>query len=296
MRRFVLGLLPLLLAGALRADDVRLKNGKTFAGVIATERGDMVDVQIPGGTLSLTKSSVLEIVRAESPYSQYLERAATLRRTGADARAWLLLARWAGEHELAGAAREAALEAAKLDPQLADLAPLMRGLGYEYDDTSERWLPLAEAMQNRGMVLADGQWMTKEEAADFYRGQAEAARDLRHQRDVESLQSAAAQMSLAAAEMAMTQANGANGYGYGGSGAYDYWYDGYVWPAAWYPGFFPNRPRFPDHRPPRGPHPTPHAANPQSGGGMKLDAVTRQPGSLFPAAGRPGAHPRVPHR
>lgn len=296
MRRLLLGLLPLLLAGALRADDVRLQNGKTFEGVIATERGDKVDVQIPGGTLSLPKSSVREIVRAKSDYAEYLGRAAELRRSGADARAWILLAHWANERQLSGAAREATLKAGELDPQLADLAPLMHSIGYDYDETTQRWLPLDEAMRNRGMVLADGQWMTKEEAADYHRSQQEAARDLRHQRDVESLQDAATQISLAAAEMALSQAHDPyQNYEYGYAGPYDY-YGSYGYPVAWYPGFLPNRPGFfPDHRPPVRPRPTPHVGNPHAGS-MRLNAATRQPGSLFPVTSSPGAHPRAPRR
>lgn len=190
-----------LVAGAVLADEVRLHNGRTLEGVIVAESDESVALQLPGGTLSLAKSSVREIVRADSVYSGYLSRAAELRRAGASARAWAELALWAKGHSLETAAREAALEAVAIDPGLPELAPLMRDFGYELDDESGLWLPYEEVMRNRGLVLVDGDWMTREQAAELSRKREEAARDRRRELEAERLERAAAEMRLAAARM-----------------------------------------------------------------------------------------------
>jgi hypothetical protein len=307
MRPVALLLLPLVFAPqSIRADDVRLKNGKTFEGVIVEEVGSTVRVQIPGGSLSLPSSSVREIVRSESPYAQFLERSALLRSKGARASDWLELARWSRAHELETAAREAALEAAEIDPQLAGLAPIMRSFGYELDESGQLWLPMADAMKSRGMVMAGGRWMTPDEADDYRREVADEARDRREARDAQRLEQAAAEVRLAAAEMDLARAQGSYyGGGYGGGG---YYADGY-YPVAWYPGYWvpglgiPGQglgDRFPGHHPGHhggfrgdfGPT-TPHFAN----GTMTLDMTVRQPGSLFPGTLSPmssaaRSHPR----
>ena len=162
MRRSRLGLLVLLCAGssagAVRADDVHLHNGKTFEGVIVAERGETLDLQFPGGTISIPRSSVREIVSSDSPYTEYLSRAAELRRARADAARWVELARWASGLEMDTAAREAVLEAAAIDPMLAErragdarlrlrarrsdptMAPIRRGDAQPRPDTRRREL------------------------------------------------------------------------------------------------------------------------------------------------------------
>jgi hypothetical protein len=292
MRRLLLGLLLLFPASAGRADDVRLRNGKTFEGVIAVERGAVVEVRIPGGTISLPKTSVREIVHSASPYGEYLERAGALR-AGGSARGWLDLARWARNQELDGAAREAALAAAELDPKLDGLAPFLRGLGYELDESEGRWLPLPEVMRRQGMVLADGRWMTRGEADELYRRAADEARERRRQREVDRLERATAEVRLAAAEIELSRAGG---------GAQNYpamvmMPSAYLWPVAAFPGF-PMPPFVPVPVPPDAPHHRPphrHVAESHRGT-LTLDMITRQPGSLFPGeldlSGSSTARPR----
>jgi hypothetical protein len=247
MRRFLLAPILLLGAGALRADDVRLENGKTFEGVIVAERDGTLDIQMPGGTISISKASVREIVPSDSPYAEYLSRAAELRRARADAERWLELARWASARNMNTAAREAALEAAALDPLLADLKPVLRSLGYELDDATRQWLPFDEAMRSRGLVEVDGAWITPEEAAEIRRRSAEASR----QRDLERLERSAVELRLAAAQMELDRAQ-ASAAPAPETWGYPYAPYGGVYGA--YPVFVPGlRPDWPH------PHPKPHA-------------------------------------
>ena len=273
MRRSLLGLL-LLCAGALRADDVRLHNGKSFEGVVVAERDATLDLQIPGGTISIPRASVREIVPSDSPYTEYLSRAAELRKSRAAALRWIELARWARGREMDTAAREAALEAATLDPLLAEVAPVMRSLGYELDEATRRWLPFDEAMQSRGLVLVEGNWLSREEAAELRRRAEEAERERRRDLDADRIERAAAEMRLAAAEMEWNQARVPYAWtAYGGWGI----------PYAPYVGLIPNRPGFdPGNRPDR-PRPEPHGDRggpaPSGGrtGGATHGGVARQP-------------------
>ncbi len=287
MRRLLLGLLLWIPANAGRADDVRLQNGKTFEGVIAVERGAVVEVRIPGGTISLPKASVREIVHSASPYGEYLQRAGALR-TGGSARAWLDLARWARSQELDSAAREAALQAADLDPALAGLAPFLRGLGYERDASEGRWLPFAEVMRRQGMVLADGRWMTRSEAAELSRRAEEEARERRREREVDRLEHATAAVRLAAAEMELSRAVAP-------PPAIVMMPSAYLWPVAVFPGFpMPPVVPVPVPRDPR--HPPMRHTSDAHRGTVTLDMITRQPGSLFPGeldlSGSSSARPR----
>jgi hypothetical protein len=292
MRRF----LPILLllcegaicARALPADDVRLQNGKTFEGVIVAERDGTLDLQMPGGTISIPKSSVREVVPSDSPYTEYLSRAAELRGTGAGAARWLELALWASSKQMETAAREAALVAAALDPSLAELAPRMRALGYELDEANGRWLPFEEVMRSRGLVLVDGNWLSREEAAELRRRNEEEARD----REAARLERAAAEMRLAAAEMELNRAT------YDSYPDYydDWWGVPYYWPVGFHPGFHPGKD-------PGRPHPAPHTPRVDRGGSHAPPAgattrngVAQQPGGAGRNAAGVRSTPSPPRR
>jgi hypothetical protein len=247
MRRYLLAPLLLLAAGALRADDVHLLNGKVFEGVIVVDRGATLDLTLPGGTISIAKSSVREIVASDSPYAEYLSRAAELRRGEAQASRWVELARWAAENRMDTAAREAALTAATLDPSIPELAPVMRSLGYELDESAGLWLPLEEVMRNRGLVLVDGSWITREAASELRRQGEQEARA----RETERIARAAAEIRLAAAEMELQRASQPQAPVYGG------WGDGYV-PYYWPVGVPPPGPHDPHGPRPDRPRPTSH--------------------------------------
>ncbi len=133
-----------LLAGAAVADDVHLKNGETFEGVIAEQVGESVRIRLEFGEIKLAASSVDRIERSESPLSGYLERRRDLRLAEATATQWLNLARWARGHDLDHGYRESLLTAASIDPHLDALRPGMRELGYVYEAELDRWISEAE--------------------------------------------------------------------------------------------------------------------------------------------------------
>ena len=164
-------LLPVVVAPAA-ADDVHLTNGETFEGVVATVEGDRVAIRLPHGLIRLPASRVLRVERAVSAFEEFLLRSGELAGSG-DAAAWLALARWAGERELPSGEREAALRAARLDPGLSGLEPVMRQLGYGFDEETGTWIPLDELMSRRGFVRLGGEWVPAEVAAESARRAAE---------------------------------------------------------------------------------------------------------------------------
>jgi signal recognition particle subunit SEC65 len=279
--RFV-ALLALALAAPLFADDVHLTNGKVFEGVIADWRGSVLVMRIPGGEMTLARSSVREVVRSQSGYPEFLERERGLRlRADAAAGDWLDLARMALRVELRQSAREAALEAAVRDPRLEGLAPILRSLGYELDERESAWLPREEVMRRRGYLLHEGHWITREEAALLRAEAAERERE-REVRERARLERATLQARLAAAENDARHAAAAPaavqptvvviGTPWG-------------WPVLVQPG------------PPLAPTPPGEAGAQVSGSRrpgatagsrseLAIDIRVRQPGSLFPARSR----------
>lgn len=146
------------------ADDVYLTNGRKFEGVIAETAGSQVRIRMAGGILSLPASQVTRVEKGESNLAEYLRRKDDLQANSrARAADWLELARWAQAQGLQHGARESALRAAELDPRLEGMAPILRGLGYVYDEPLDRWIPYAESMRRRGFVLSYGQWISRQE-------------------------------------------------------------------------------------------------------------------------------------
>lgn len=158
-----------LLGGACAAptlaDDVHLVNGAVFEDV-STERTDThVLIEMPIGRLRLPNEQVDRIVDGDSPIATYRRRSnALLSNPSSGAGAFLDLARWAVRQGLTGQARQAALIAARFDPDLDGLSGLLNGLGYE-KVSGIGWLPYAEAQRSRGLVLFDGEWLTRQARA-----------------------------------------------------------------------------------------------------------------------------------
>jgi hypothetical protein len=157
--------LLLLLAAAtavpLRADTVRLKNGRSYEGVIAERTAQGVRVQLAFGHIVIPADQVVAIEEAPSALAEYLKRKALLdAQPTAKASDWLELARWAKVHDFISAARESALLAAELDPRLPGLGALLRPLGLVYEEALDRWIPFAESMARRGLVPWNGEWIT----------------------------------------------------------------------------------------------------------------------------------------
>jgi hypothetical protein len=229
MRIRTLCCLPLLvalvaafsLARSVAADVVHLKNGRTFDGVVAEEGEYQVRIRLEEGVLTLPRNLVEKIDKSDTSLAEFLRRKQELKQTHGTAQSWLDLAQWASHQGLSQAAREAALQAAALDPRLPGLAVILRSQGYELDPQSDRWISHDEVMRRRGFVLADGEWVSRRELADRSR----AEQQLQLEEQSLYLQSQAAQASQdAALLMAQLQLSGpagaygavVPGYGYGG--------------------------------------------------------------------------------
>src|SRR5262245_55955127 len=159
------GLVAALLASSLlpvaaAADSVYLKNGQSFEGVEAVVSGDTVQIELEIGRLRLPMSKVERIDEVNSTLGEYREREARLGHEREDAAGWAELARWARANDFDQGAQKAALVAARLDPDLPALEPVMAGIGYELDDKTHEWVPYADAMRRRGLVEDRGEWIT----------------------------------------------------------------------------------------------------------------------------------------
>jgi hypothetical protein len=193
-------LLGLLSLPPVWADTVYLANGRKFENVIAETTDTEVKIRMPGGSLSLPRNHVLRVESSDSNFSEYLRRKEAIRR-GATAADWLALARWAKSQGLEHGAREAALAAANLDPQLQGLAPLLRPHGYVLDKQLDRWIPYADSMRRRGFVLSEGQWVSREEQAARLQAQNEELERRRAERA--ATQAARATQAVREVELAL---------------------------------------------------------------------------------------------
>jgi len=154
------------LAGTLFADTVTLRNGRELREVVTTETSTAVRIEMPGGELTLPRSQVLRVERGPAPLREYEARRDALRRVkGATAAEWLELAQWVKGQGLDGAAREAALQAAVLEPDLAGLAPILTALGYVRDEAGAAWIDRDDLMRSKGFVQSGGAWLSPAEQA-----------------------------------------------------------------------------------------------------------------------------------
>ncbi|MES1211815.1 MAG: hypothetical protein ABUL63_05730, partial [Acidobacteriota bacterium] len=261
------------------ADDVYLKNGRKFEGVIAETTESQVRIRLPGGVLSLPKSQVLRIETGRSTLSEYLVRKEALRR-GADTRAqdWLDLSRWARTEGMEQGAREAALIASELDPALEGLAPVLRSFRYVYNEQMERWISYEDSMRQRGFVFSGGVWISREEIAERdrqreadmvrRRAEAEAARSERAARQTELL---LATQNVLLNETVRDRRQ---------RDLYPY-IQPYGWPVVVIPGYFPS----PGHH---------GSGNPDGSGGGGGGTLPEPPSQPRPARDGHGGFIRVP--
>jgi hypothetical protein len=147
-------ILSLAMASAAGADEVVLKNGSAFSGVVR-EQGDKVIVEMDYGTMTFRKVDVRIIQRGEDVLTQFQEKA----RTATDVKSLMELASWAKDRGLAGRATELYRKVIVLDPQQAEAR---KALGFE--KVNGLWLEGDELMTARGFVKIGGRWVTKETA------------------------------------------------------------------------------------------------------------------------------------
>jgi hypothetical protein len=144
--------LSLTLASAAFADEVVLRNGSAFSGIVR-EDGDRVIVEMDYGTMTFKKVDVRSISRGEDVISQFQEKA----KAATDVKGMMELAAWARDKGLSGRASELYRKVIALDP---DQAEARRLLGYE--KVNGLWLTGDELMTARGFVKIGGRWMSKD--------------------------------------------------------------------------------------------------------------------------------------
>lgn len=186
-----------LTVGSLSADVVHLKNGRSIEGIVLEESAVQVMIKLAYGEIGLPRSSILEVERGESALAEYLEQRDALVQYGASAAEWLALARWADGHGLGHSRREASLVAARLEPGLEGLAPLMRRHGYVFDPDLAVWMPYEELMRRQGFVLSGDRWLSPAEAMAERRAQEESVRQRQEQQRQDRLARAVEMMALA---------------------------------------------------------------------------------------------------
>lgn len=284
-RLLAFAVLAASVASPALGDDVHLANGQVFEEVIAYRAGDQVRIRMANGEIGVPASWVVRIEESETVLDEYLRRKAALEPDGAAAE-WLELARWARSQGFGEGAREAALNAAAIDPRLDGLAPLLQAAGFVFDDESGSWLTEEQLMVRRGYVRVGKEWLPAAEVAEraraaeeARRAEARSAREARLDRVITLL--ALSQLEEAREDRAREAPPVVYPYGSPLVGA----------PVAVFPGTFgPRPPRRPSVRPPlrRGPAP----ANPPDHhhSSFGYDALAgRQPGSIIPLALDPGA-------
>ncbi len=272
-------LFALLPVGAA-ADDVYLKNGKSFRDVIATEDGNQVRLKMPGGELAISRAQVLRIERGSSPYGEFLVRKGALGRTGS-AEGWLGLALWAQSQGLESGVREAAQKAATLDPMLQGLAPVMRRLDYVLESDLGRWIPYEESMRRKGWVSFGGEWITASEFRERERAFEEERSRKVAAREAESRDRLTRHLELALLNATLERQEAAKPVPAPVAAPV---FVTYGWPLVYLPTPVQPNPRPRVEPEPVAPSPTPVPGSlPPSRPGNRF---TRVPGSLLPDDGR----------
>lgn len=143
-----------VLAAALPgfADEVILRNGAVFAGIVR-EEGDRVILEVDCGTITFRRNEVREVRRTEDPLRELERRLAGV----SDAPGYYELGLWAREKGLATRAEELFRKAISLDP---DHEGARKALGYERFEG--RWLSGDELMVAKGYVKHEGRWLRRE--------------------------------------------------------------------------------------------------------------------------------------
>ncbi len=149
--RTALGLL-FLISGSF-ADEVHLKNGNKLRGIVR-EEGERIVVQMDMGSVTVSRSEIVKIVRERSPLEEFAVRRRSLRE--GDAEGHYRLGLWARESELHTKAREAFEKAIALDP---DHEGARRQLGYRKHQG--RWFTEVEHWTALGFVRHRGEWLPR---------------------------------------------------------------------------------------------------------------------------------------
>lgn len=142
----------LLLASPALGDEVVLRNGSVFTGVVR-EEGERVTIQMDYGTMSFRKIDVREVRKTDDPLKELDVRMLK----ASEPRDYFELALWARDRGLKGRSDELLAKVITLDP---DHEAARKSLGYEKFDG--QWLKGDELMVARGFIRHQGKWLKKD--------------------------------------------------------------------------------------------------------------------------------------
>lgn len=167
-----------LVPGLVTADEVHLRGGGRIRGAVVERSASSIVVDTGPGRVTLPLSRVERVVVNESALQTFRKRRARLH--AQDVQGWLTLAAWAEAHNLNTQARTAYEHVLRVAP---DNAGAQQGLGRER--ISGRWMSHEHAQAARGLVLFEGEWMTRAErgAAVAARAEQELAKRVRAEAD-----------------------------------------------------------------------------------------------------------------
>jgi hypothetical protein len=145
-------LLLLALALPAAADEVVLKNGAAFSGVVR-EEGERVVLELDFGTMTFKKSEVRSVKKTTDPIKEYEQKL----QAAIDAKGYYDVAVWAREKGLATRANDLFRKVVSLSP---DHEGARKALGH--DKVDGRWLEGDDLLMARGLLKHNGRWLPKD--------------------------------------------------------------------------------------------------------------------------------------
>ncbi len=139
------------------ADEVVLRNGAVFSGVVR-EEGDRIVIEVDVGSMTFRRVDVREVRRTDDPLKEFEQK----RRAATDVRAYYELALWARDKGLGTKAGDLLRRVILLEP---DHEGARKALGYER--VEGKWLQGDELMVAKGFVRHEGRWLRRETAERF---------------------------------------------------------------------------------------------------------------------------------
>ena len=128
-------------------------SGGQIRGVLLSDDGRELSLEVDGGTVEFARDAVAEVRREPNAHAEFKGREA--RADPKDAGALWTLAQWASENGLPGWARLSAERALAADPEHAGARAF---LGYQHADGA--WRRGEDLMRAKGYVRHGGRWMT----------------------------------------------------------------------------------------------------------------------------------------
>ena len=147
----VLGFL-LLAAAPAAADEVVLRNGSVFSGLVV-DHGDRVSVQMDYGTMTFRKVDIRDLRRTDDPLKDLEKKVAA----SASPQQIFETAMWARDRGLAGRSNELCEKVIALDPGHEGAR---KALGYERHEG--QWLRGDDLMVARNFIRHEGKWLKRE--------------------------------------------------------------------------------------------------------------------------------------